>query len=211
MSIDDVVSLPQFLSLLKTNAGGLLVVHFWAEWSTPCKSINELLCQLAQHFPNVKFVKIEAEKVPDISENYEIVSVPTFCFFKKEAQIDKLEGANTSELAKKLSLHSEGLQPRDDLNTRLINLINSAPLMLFMKGSPDAPQCGFSRKIVDILRKENLEFKTFNILSDTEVREGLKAYSNWPTFPQFYSKGKLVGGLDIVKELSENGELTSAL
>jgi len=102
-------------------------------------------------------------------------------------------------------------EPKEDLNTRLGKLINHAPVMLFMKGSPEAPQCGFSSKIVDILKKNDVEFKSFNILADEEVRQGLKTYSNWPTFPQLYAKGKLIGGLDIVKELAEDGELLDTL
>jgi len=100
---------------------------------------------------------------------------------------------------------------QEDLNTRLEKLINTGQIMLFMKGTPEAPACGFSSKVVNILKKNNVEFSSFNILSNEEVRNGLKTYSNWPTFPQLYSKGKLVGGCDIVKELDENGELVEAL
>jgi Grx4 family monothiol glutaredoxin len=98
-----------------------------------------------------------------------------------------------------------------DLNTRLGELINTAPVMLFMKGTPEKPQCGFSRQIVDILNNQKVKFSSFNILSDEEVRQGLKTYSNWPTYPQLYSKGKLIGGLDIVKDLVEEGTLQDSL
>ena len=75
--------------------------------------------------------------------------------------------------------------------------------MLMMKGTPDAPKCGFSRKIVETLREASISFASFNILEDEEVRQGLKKYSNWPTYPQLYVEGKLLGGLDVVKELQE--------
>jgi len=101
--------------------------------------------------------------------------------------------------------------PIQDLNSRLENLINSSSVMLFMKGTPEAPKCGFSGKIVDILNKNNIQFGSFNILTDDEIRQGLKTFSNWPTFPQLYAKGKLIGGLDIVKELSDEGELVKSL
>jgi len=97
------------------------------------------------------------------------------------------------------------------LNDRLASLINSHPVMVFMKGVPDAPKCGFSSKIVGILNQEGIKFGSFDILSDEEVRQGLKTYSNWPTYPQVYAKGKLVGGLDILKELQEQGELKEAV
>jgi len=83
--------------------------------------------------------------------------------------------------------------------------------MVFMKGSPDAPRCGFSRQIVELLKGENVKFDSFDILGDEEVRQGLKTFSNWPTYPQLYAEGKLIGGLDIVKELKEEGELLDSL
>lgn len=83
--------------------------------------------------------------------------------------------------------------------------------MLFMKGSPQEPRCGFSRKIVELLQAEKVRFGTFDILSDEEVRQGIKKFANFPTFPQLYAEGKLVGGLDIVKEMQEDDELLDAL
>jgi Grx4 family monothiol glutaredoxin len=78
--------------------------------------------------------------------------------------------------------------------------------MLFMKGSPEQPRCGFSRQIVEILQGEKISFSTFDILTDEEVRAGLKTYSDWPTYPQLYANGSLVGGLDIVKEMVASGD-----
>ena len=83
--------------------------------------------------------------------------------------------------------------------------------MLFMKGTPDEPRCGFSRQAVALLNEEKIQFDTFDILGDEEVRQGLKTFSNWPTYPQLYGDGKLIGGLDIMKELKEEGELASSL
>ena len=95
-------------------------------------------------------------------------------------------------------------KPQEDLDTRLKNLTSAAPVMLFMKGTPSAPQCGFSRQTVSLLREKHIKYGFFNILADDEVRQGLKAFSDWPTFPQLYAEGELVGGLDIVKEEFEN-------
>lgn len=97
------------------------------------------------------------------------------------------------------------------LTERLEQLIKKAPVMVFMKGSPDAPRCGFSRTLMEILKNNKVSFDSFDILTDEEVRQGLKEYSNWPTYPQVYAKGTLVGGLDIIKELQESGELVAAL
>lgn len=98
-----------------------------------------------------------------------------------------------------------------DLNTRIGNLINSSPIMLFMKGTPDMPQCGFSANVVKILNHVGVSYNTFNILSDMDIRDGIKQYSNWPTYPQLYVKGQLVGGNDIITEMLNNGELEQVL
>lgn len=98
-----------------------------------------------------------------------------------------------------------------DLNSRLTNLINSAPIVLFMKGSSEMPQCGFSANVCKILNNLGVSYNTFNILGDMDVREGLKQFSNWPTYPQLYVKGQLVGGNDIITEMLNNGELEQVL
>ena len=97
------------------------------------------------------------------------------------------------------------------LEERLKTLINTAPVMLFMKGSPDAPRCGFSRTICALLREHSIPFESFDILEDETVRAGLKVLSDWPTYPQLYVKGTLVGGLDIVKEMAVAGPLSEQL
>ncbi len=94
---------------------------------------------------------------------------------------------------------------------RLKALIEQDTVMVFIKGTPQAPRCGFTRQILEILAAEGAKFGYYDILGDNDVREGLKKYSNWPTFPQLYVKGELVGGLDILKELKEAGELRSML
>ncbi len=97
------------------------------------------------------------------------------------------------------------------IEERLKRLLNRQRVMLFMKGVPSAPRCGFSRQIVEILDSHNATYESFDILQDEEVRQGLKEYSDWPTYPQLYVDGELVGGLDIVKEMVEDGELEGLL
>lgn len=121
-----------------------------------------------------------------------------------------LEMQKSGELNKVLAEKGITAQ-KGNLEDRLKNLITSSPAMLFMKGTPDAPRCGFSSKVVNALNEEAVSFGSFDILSDEEVRQGLKVYSNWPTFPQLYYKGELIGGCDIVLELRNNGELKSTL
>jgi Grx4 family monothiol glutaredoxin len=96
-------------------------------------------------------------------------------------------------------------ETKEDLHERLTNLVKAAPVMLFMKGTPSAPQCGFSRQLVALLRENSVKYGFFNILADDEVRQGLKEFADWPTFPQLWVDGELVGGLDIVSpSLSHN-------
>lgn len=97
------------------------------------------------------------------------------------------------------------------INEQIESLINSSDLVLFMKGTPDMPMCGFSANTVAILNSLNVPYKTFNILEDMDIREGLKVYANWPTYPQLYVKGQLAGGNDIVTEMYHSGELQSLL
>ena len=99
----------------------------------------------------------------------------------------------------------------EDLRKRIVDTIARGRVMLFMKGNPAMPQCGFSAAVVGILKETGVKFETYNILADPELREGLKEYSSWPTYPQLYVDGKLVGGADIVRDLHAKGELAPLL
>ncbi len=99
----------------------------------------------------------------------------------------------------------------DTVFTRIRGEIETNPVMLYMKGDAMFPQCGFSARVVQILSHMGVPFQTANVLEDPELREGIKAYSNWPTIPQLYVKGELVGGCDIVTEMYQSGELESLL
>jgi monothiol glutaredoxin len=99
----------------------------------------------------------------------------------------------------------------DQLRQRITETISKDRVMLFMKGSPSMPQCGFSAAVVGVLKEVGAKFGSFNILADNELREGLKEYSSWPTFPQLYVDGKLVGGADIVREMHAKGELAKLI
>ncbi len=98
-----------------------------------------------------------------------------------------------------------------DVNERIEEQLNSHPVLLYMKGTPDFPQCGFSGQAVAALNAVGKQFAYVNIFEDPEIREGLKVYSNWPTFPQLYVKGELIGGSDIVIEMYHSGELHKVL
>jgi monothiol glutaredoxin len=98
-----------------------------------------------------------------------------------------------------------------DVQARIADEVKSNDVLLFMKGTPAFPQCGFSAVTVQILSHLGVKFKAVNVLDDQEVREGIKTFSNWPTIPQLYVKGEFVGGCDIVKEMFEQDELAPFL
>ena len=94
-----------------------------------------------------------------------------------------------------------------EIRTWIENEVKSNDVVLFMKGTPTFPQCGFSSQVVQILDYLGVDYKGVNVLENTEVREGIKEFSNWPTIPQLYVKGEFVGGCDIVREMFQGGEL----
>lgn len=199
----------------------LTVVHFFAPWAQQCSNVNDVLDEMTklEQYKDVKFAKIEAENVPEMSLKSGIEAVPTVLLLKNSNIVDRVNGANAPALTEKINHHLNNkdvllldvAKIKESLKERLKKLINQAPCMLFMKGNPANPRCGFSRTIVSLLDNYNTDYKTFDILQDNDVREGLKTFSNWPTYPQLYLTGELIGGLDIVKQMDESGELESML
>ncbi|CAI9292718.1 unnamed protein product [Lactuca saligna] len=248
MAVKDLKSKQELDNLVKE--GSPVMIHFWASWCEASKHMDQVFSHLSTDFPHARFLRVEAEEQPEISEAYSVSAVPYFAFCKDGKTVDTLEGAFPSELANKIakvvgSIHAgepaapaslgmaagptilEAIQDiakidnsnthsrpptgvTETLKTRLEKLTRAHPIMLFMKGTPEEPKCGFSKKAVEILRAENVKFGTFDILSDNEVREGLKKFSNWPTYPQLYCKGELLGGSDIIIAMHEGGELKQA-
>ena len=98
-----------------------------------------------------------------------------------------------------------------EIKEKIKNLIDNNQVCLFMKGTPDAPQCGFSMAVSNILKHLNVNFKGINVLEDENLRQGIKDFSDWPTIPQLYVKQEFIGGCDIVKEMFEKGELKKLL
>jgi monothiol glutaredoxin len=93
------------------------------------------------------------------------------------------------------------------INDKIKNIINKNDVVLFMKGTPEMPQCGFSMTVCNILKELKVKFNSINVLADPEIRQGIKDFSNWPTVPQLFVKGEFIGGCDIAKEMYEKGEL----
>eukprot|EP00898_Chlorokybus_atmophyticus_P000242 jgi/Chlat1/1218/Chrsp115S01674 len=244
-------------------SGAPVVVHFWAGWCEPCQHMDMVMAQLQLQYPHARFIRIEAEAVSDIVDQYGITSVPYFLFFQGGALVGQMEGANPPMLAQLVreyarptllnrasgllvtadgnvpsvstqqnnsaapsvsaqanaqtngsAVHANGgaVQPEtEDPQQRMRALVRSAPVVLFMKGTVDAPRCGFSQKVVNALKECGASITSVDVLSDPEVRSGMKDFSNWPTFPQLYVDGEFIGGCDIVLEMHASGELRGVL
>ncbi|VDK77957.1 unnamed protein product [Litomosoides sigmodontis] len=198
------------------------LVHFSAKWSEMCEQLSNLLLEFKDEMKCFDFAVVEAEEVAEISAANKITVAPTILFFKKGKEVDRLQGFDPGELRIKIIKHNfvKGVasmvkkpigDEKNNVNDRLKSLITQSPLMLFMKGTPDNPKCGFSSQIVNLLRGVHADFSSFDVLEDDEVRQGLKDYSHWPTFPQVYLNGELIGGLDILKEELNNPNFCNKL
>jgi len=233
----EVTSPSHFQELLSVDLNRVSLINFWAPWAEPCKQMNEVVLELAKRHPHVLVLQVEAETQADIAESFEVEAVPSFLILRGHTLLDRISGADARALTASISKfvspprsvaaplshtqqapatpspyngNSEGETP-EELEKRLRALMNQSNVVLFMKGTPEVPRCGFSRKIVGLLKDEGVKFTTFDILQDESVRQGLKKLNDWPTFPQLIVKGELVGGLDIVQEMIETGELKEAL
>lgn len=165
----------------------------------------------------IKFINVAVEEIPEVAQQHEIEAVPTVIFFQNNKAVHRIDGIDIADLTaavKKLA-DAPGSPAASgstgSLEDRLKALINKANVMVFVKGDRNTPKCGFSKQLIQILNDTNVPYETFDILTDEQVRQGLKTYSDWPTYPQVYVKGELQGGLDIVKEMLTSGELLTVL
>lgn len=208
--------------------GTVLIVSFHAPWAAPCAQMATVLKTLASEYPadtsNTSWVSLNAEELSDISEKYDVTAVPFLVLSRDGKVLETVSGSSAIKVRNAIETHAgkpsaatttngttngtngaeetvaetDPAKAKEELNKRLEELVKAAPVMLFMKGTPSAPQCGFSRQIVAMLRENSVKYGFFNILADDEVRQGLKEFADWPTYPQLWMDGELVGGLDIV-------------
>ncbi|KAI0140852.1 glutaredoxin [Xylariaceae sp. FL1272] len=204
----------------------------WAAPCAQMTTVLRTLASEYPNNGKTSWVSINAEDLSDISETYDVTAVPYLVLQRNDQVIDSVSGSSavkvrtaiekhakhaaaanasgangatasgTTPMALEADVDADPVKAKDELFKRLGELVKAAPVMLFMKGTPSAPQCGFSRQLVAILRERSVKYGFFNILADDEVRQGLKEFADWPTYPQLWMDGELVGGLDIVRGLS---------
>ncbi|KAI0064918.1 glutaredoxin [Artomyces pyxidatus] len=227
----EVTSPEHFQALLSEDLKRVSLLSFWAPWAGPCIQMNEVVLELAKKYPHLLILQIEADSQPDISESFDVEAVPSFVVLRGHTLLERISGADAAALTQAISAHARspssvnplsftdqlpaapkgGFIEEEDPEKRIRKLMVQSKVMLFMKGEPNAPRCGFSRRMVALLRENNVEFSTFDILEDESVRSGLKVINDWPTFPQLIINGEFVGGLDVVTEMAQSGELAEVL
>lgn len=189
-------SLADFDAWAFSSPSALHVLYFWAAWdpaSAPGGAFDRLLTTLAALHPAALFARVEAEEVPDVSDQFGVAVVPTVVLLRARQVIDRVEGPRAADLTAAvearmgeapLARSARGgteVASLEAVRARITALLAAAPVMLFMKGTPDEPKCKFSRRIVELLREVDASFGSFNILTDPALREALRDFSNWPT------------------------------
>lgn len=194
---------------LEESKSKVTALAFIADWAVDSSKIEQQLKSL-----QVATYPIDADSQGDLVKEYNVSSIPTCVFLSRGKVVATYSGKDENALGKivkELVLKEFPLQASVDLEDRLRNLIKKSKVMAFIKGTREQPRCGFTRQLVEIFNQNGVSYETFDILSDEEVRQGLKQLSNWPTYPQVYVNGNLIGGLDIIKELVETGELVETM
>jgi len=209
---------------LEANKEAIVVLIFDAEFSGQQDIVEEATKALVDSDDlkeKILVASVDVEANNELATQFSVVSVPTIAIIKGQKvlrKIDTLEPKKlvsiVQEILKMIEIAPDSSQTGDAkaaFNEYLKRLTTRAPIMIFMKGSPDQPRCGFSKQLVELLSKHKIKYESFDILQDEDVRQGLKDYSDWPTYPQIYKNGEFVGGLDILKEQAESGQLESYL
>jgi Grx4 family monothiol glutaredoxin len=200
-----------------------IVVHYLASWCDPCKALNEYLLKKASlYHGKVLICFVDVEKVPEemlTKENVE--TVPHVVFYRKllgrpgHERVADIFGAKFPVLDRNFSsLYGQGLESPSNhasMDDFLKYLINKDKITIFITGTPSRPRCGFTGKLIELFNELEVPYTYYDIMANDDVCDALKKFSNWPTYPQVYVEGELIGGLDIVKELHSQGELMKTL
>lgn len=182
-----------------------------------------LLAQQEQLHPHLNVICFDVYEqrgtLDKILQKYDVRAVPTVLGFPARAEqpLSRVEGAYPARVGALAEQITSGAPPMESASVqeRIRRMIEENQVLLFMKGTPDRPRCGFSQQIVQLLLEElelpRSRLVTFDVLSDEAIRQGIKEYSQWPTFPQLYIRGELIGGLDVCRDMARSGELAELL
>lgn len=158
-------------------------------------------------YPRLAFRSIDTEVSKWVLSKLNVTHIPTVYLCGGGRVVKRLTGVQAASITKDIMWLATDATSDTMLDSAVRSIMNLAPVTVFMKGNPDTPRCGFSRQIVQLLQKQGITFETFDILKDEEVRQRTKVIAEWPTYPQLYAYGTLLGGLDIIKELIDTNDL----
>jgi len=215
-----------FQDLLNAELTRVALINFWASFAEPCQQMNAVVLELAKKYPELLVIQVDAEEQEEIAASFDVESVPSFVILRGHTLLGRINGADAPALTTAVAQHirvvpetsaktaekpaagppAEKEETEEELVQRMKGIMNQSKVVLFMKGSPDAPRCGFSRQTVEVFNEQKVEFTHFDILQDEAVRQGMKKLNDWPTFPQIIVNGELIGGLDVLRDMVENGE-----
>lgn len=221
--IADVASFRSLMDTPSSSSSAGVVVHIGASWCEPCKELNDYIESAA--IPKYKdcgivFAYVDADTLPEICESEEVETVPFVAFYRatsggKMERVADVAGAKIHVIELNMrSLFGQGNDDRSKfatLDDYIRSLIKRDKVVAFITGTPSRPRCGFTRRIVELLEKHQAPYSFVDIMADDELCQRLKVFSNWPTFPQIYVEGELLGGCDICLQMEEEGELKAAL
>ncbi|EDO06686.1 Glutaredoxin family protein [Babesia bovis T2Bo] len=191
------------ISTLISSNGGKLVLYVEDKEYPGHAQLDTVINSLKEDFPSIRFETVD---LASAREALAVDGSPTFVFFQGQKEINRLEGCSTSMLVTTIRGWDKS-DSGESTQERIKRLISTHRILLFMKGEKSDPFCRYSKAVVNMLNESGVEYDTYNIFEDPELREELKVYSNWPTYPQLYVNGSLIGGHDIIKELYEQNSL----
>lgn len=214
-------SVEELKKIKTTDDGHLgLVVHFSASWCEPCSAINTFLeSKLSALKGKVLVAQVDCEKHSDICEMEDVDRVPYVLFYRRSNEsslinepVADVSGAKMDLIEQNLtSLYCPQQNEYSSLNDYLKFLTTRKGIVMFITGSPSRPRCGFTGQLCNLMDELKASYIYYDVMASNEVCEGLKVFAEWPTYPQVYVDGELIGGFDICKELHESGELKKAL
>lgn len=212
-----ITSVSQFESEVLGSKSVGVVVSYWGSWCEPSVTTNDYLKKVIADYEGVNFVTIDVDTCGDVCEKNGVETVPFVAFYRpsgaKQELAADVSGAKLQSVEQNLkSLYGLAKDRRsafENIDDYIKHLLNKDKVVIFITGTPSHPICGFTTKLVGLMAEKKVPYTYVDIMSDNELCDRLKAYSNWPTYPQIYADGALVGGLDIVLELVKEGEFDS--
>lgn len=216
--IQKLASEAEFKTVRAATTDKALAILMTAEWDAASQQLKAMLAQMPAAYPKVKFLWVDCDECPDLLEMFDVEVVPTLVLAHPHKTGVELVRDLTPEVlaatvAEQHKFYCALFEQEKQKAFRDIEaLIATSPCFMFIKGTLDAPKCKFTRQLVATLKPFKYRaIRTFNILENERIRQWLKFYSDWPTFPQVFANGKFLGGIDIIIELVDNNELTESL